>query len=86
MLGQNWQEAIGMKYMHGLSLRNYTICSRHFTDDSYLNIVTRKLRVDAVPSLYPTVRQPDVVCVEHAKVDELLEGRVLCLLYCFMYF
>ncbi|KAJ8974308.1 hypothetical protein NQ317_009548 [Molorchus minor] len=48
-----WQEMMGIKYEPALLLRNYLICSRHFTADSYANLVTRKLNRNAVPSLLP---------------------------------
>ncbi|KAJ8910577.1 hypothetical protein NQ315_011247, partial [Exocentrus adspersus] len=48
-----WQDAMGIKYIPGVSLKNYSICSRHFTVCSYLNRVTGKLCANAVPTLLP---------------------------------
>lgn len=33
----------------GEPIKNKRICSNHFTADAYLNLVTRRLRKDAVP-------------------------------------
>lgn len=42
---------MGLKFT-GESLRNFQICSRHFTPDSYRDPNTYKLRADAVPTLF----------------------------------
>ncbi|KAJ8912481.1 hypothetical protein NQ315_014581 [Exocentrus adspersus] len=46
-----WQDAMGIKYIPGVSLKNYSICCRHFTVCRYLNRVTGKLCANAVPTL-----------------------------------
>lgn len=39
---------MGIKYS-GDSLRNYRICNKHFTSESYIDLIGYKLRNDAVP-------------------------------------
>lgn len=43
---------MGMKFC-GETLRNFRICSRHFTIESYRATDKKQLRSDAVPTLFP---------------------------------
>ncbi|XP_044753623.1 uncharacterized protein LOC123313026 [Coccinella septempunctata] len=43
-----WQEKLGMRFM-GENLRNYRICSKHFTLESYTDSINHRLLRDAVP-------------------------------------
>ncbi|XP_030764562.1 uncharacterized protein LOC115888843 isoform X3 [Sitophilus oryzae] len=52
---KKWQESLGMKYMPGISLNSYYICTNHFTADSYYNNVTGRLFRHAIPTLNPAV-------------------------------
>ncbi|KAL1494719.1 hypothetical protein ABEB36_010270 [Hypothenemus hampei] len=48
---KTWQEAMGIQFV-GTSLRNYRICNRHFNVDSYKNLTSHELRLDAIPTLF----------------------------------
>jgi hypothetical protein len=62
-----WQDSMGMKFI-GDSMRNYRICSRHFTPDSYIGT---KLRANAIPTL--------LTCSSsYGHVKENLESVPLC--------
>ncbi|KAL1516359.1 hypothetical protein ABEB36_000278 [Hypothenemus hampei] len=46
-----WQENMGIKFT-GTSLRNYRICSRHFSKQCYKNLLTYELHQEAKPTLH----------------------------------
>ncbi|KAL1492302.1 hypothetical protein ABEB36_012775 [Hypothenemus hampei] len=67
-----WQEKMGIKFAKGVSLRNHLICSRHFSQENYLNLVTRRLQKDAVPTLFrcilPTEPIPERQVASTSKI------------------
>ncbi|KAL1488946.1 hypothetical protein ABEB36_014730 [Hypothenemus hampei] len=46
-----WQENMGIKFT-GTSLRNYRICSRHFSQQCYKNLLTYELYQEIKPTLH----------------------------------
>ncbi|KAL1487626.1 hypothetical protein ABEB36_015715 [Hypothenemus hampei] len=46
-----WQENMGIKFT-GTSLRNYRICSRHFSKQCYKNLLTYELHQETKPTLH----------------------------------
>ncbi|KAL1492107.1 hypothetical protein ABEB36_012598 [Hypothenemus hampei] len=48
---RTWQENMGIMFT-GSSLRNYRICSRHFSKQCYKNFLTYELYPEAKPTLY----------------------------------
>ncbi|KAL1487980.1 hypothetical protein ABEB36_007925 [Hypothenemus hampei] len=56
---QLWQEHLGINIQHD-SLRNYRICSKHFSNSAYENLSALLLHKDALPLKFT---------VEHDKVD-----------------
>ncbi|XP_023309734.1 uncharacterized protein LOC111691339 [Anoplophora glabripennis] len=66
-----WQESMGMVYVPGISLRNYNICSRHFSEECYRSLLTRKLLPNAIPTLFPCTVQTQEAIMQVSDMEEL---------------
>ncbi|XP_044138886.1 zinc finger protein 252-like [Bufo gargarizans] len=62
--------ALAQKILEGNKQNKYRLCSCHFTPDSYIINVNhhgKSLRADAVPSIFPIVRDGECIIAENLK-------------------
>ncbi|KAJ8965084.1 hypothetical protein NQ317_016114 [Molorchus minor] len=74
-----WQYSMGMCYT-GETLKNFRICSRHFTDNSYVDLPNRKLARSAVPTLFSCQAQQTQVRSGTQNVDGSIGSEVCTLI------
>ncbi|XP_044746092.1 uncharacterized protein LOC123307736 [Coccinella septempunctata] len=68
-----WQEKLGMRFM-GENLRNYRICSKHFTLESYTDSINHRLLRDAVPMQF---FNKSLASTSATPVEEVEESRFI---------
>ncbi|XP_073510062.1 uncharacterized protein [Phyllobates terribilis] len=68
--------ALAQKIFDENKQNKYRLCSCHFTIDSYIiNIHGRSLRVDAVPSIFPVVKEGECIIEENLRKDRVRKRK-----------
>ncbi|XP_044138890.1 uncharacterized protein LOC122929403 isoform X2 [Bufo gargarizans] len=68
--------ALAQKLLEGNKQNKYRLCSCHFAPDSYIiNIHGRSLRVNAVPSIFPMVKEGECIIKENLKKDRVRKKK-----------
>lgn len=64
--------ALAQKILDGNKQNKYRLCSCHFTLDSYIfNKHGRSLKVDAIPSIFPMVKEGESIIAENLKKNRV---------------
>ncbi|XP_073444952.1 uncharacterized protein [Dendrobates tinctorius] len=68
--------ALAQKIFDENKQNKYRLCSCHFTVDSYIiNAHGRSLRVDAVPSIFPDVKEGECIIEENLRKDRIRKRK-----------
>ncbi|XP_056426937.1 uncharacterized protein LOC130367935 isoform X2 [Hyla sarda] len=69
-------KALAQLILDGNKQNKYRLCSCHFTLDSYIfNKHGRSLKVDAVPSIFPVVKEGECIIAENLKKNRIKRVR-----------